>query len=149
MLTVCIIVSPREQVLPQLLFCLCQKNLSFAYSYMIHVRSPNSKFGDFCVSDSNDLSCCSPGLDSPYSCRQTSWSDFRMISFWKIALQNFMVKFFCQKNFSCSVKKMPSFTFQASLGLNLLFFNLMGALWLVATEGIPIIITAYLIQVLF
>ena len=42
-----------------------------------------------------------------------------------------------------------TFPFQASLGLNLLFFNLMGALWLVGTEGIPIIITAYLIQVQF
>merc|ERR1712107_967138 len=39
--------------------------------------------------------------------------------------------------------------FLASLGLNLLFFNLRGALWLVATEGIPIIITAYLIQVVY
>merc|ERR1712156_206461 len=39
--------------------------------------------------------------------------------------------------------------FLASLGLNLLFFNLMGALWLVGTEGIPIIITAYLIQVVY
>ena len=39
------------------------------------------------------------------------------------------------------------FHFQASLGLHLLFFNLMGALWLVAREGIPILITAYLIQV--
>ena len=39
------------------------------------------------------------------------------------------------------------FHFQASLGLHLLFFNLTGALWLVAREGIPILITAYLIQV--
>ena len=42
----------------------------------------------FCVSDSNDLSCCSPGWDSPYSCQQTSWSDLRLISFWNISLQN-------------------------------------------------------------
>jgi len=39
--------------------------------------------------------------------------------------------------------------FLASLGLHLLFFNVMGALWLVAREGIPILITAYLIQVVY
>ena len=80
----------------------------------------------------NDHSFCYLGLASPSSCRQTSWQALTFL--------HFFGEFFSLSGLRWS-------HFQASLGLHLLFFNLMGALWLVAREGIPMLITAYLIQV--